>query len=94
MTILSVGIILFLIFAISLRWLYVVYLTQAWEEACVVYMVECKEPINIAEYMETWPIWLMVGYFWVFDFRVFIVHQEKMDILLDYFKEKGRVGGK
>ena len=94
MTILPIVLILIGFFAISLRWLYVVYLTQAWEEACVVYMVECKEPININEYMETWPIWLMVGYFWVLDYRTFIVNQDKMSKLLDFFQEKSRMAGK
>ncbi len=78
-----------IIAALSARALFMLYLKARWEEVCVLYILQTGEPANkITEYIETWPNWLIVGYFWVWDFRPFIVHQDSLKKILDYFAAK------
>jgi len=85
-----IGLALVLLF----RYLAADYLARSWLAVCVLY-VGAKSKENdwnstesldkVRDYAAVWPIRLMVCYFWIWDFRRFIVNQDEMNNIVDYF---------
>ena len=76
------------------------YLADAWYIVCVTYAAEkmrddgwdARRAVRaIEEYSAIWPIFHIVIHFWIWDFRYFVINQDKMQIILDYFVEKRKV---
>jgi len=73
-----------------------------WLEVCVKYVIitnfnknltETEQNYLIDEYSQVWPLQSIIPRIWIWDFRNFIVDQENMKKILDFFREIRRIKG-
>lgn len=69
------------------RYLYMTMLIRWWEEICVLYIVKSGEHhMNVNQYAEVWPMWLILGHIWEWDIARFIVDQDSINRILSYLE--------
>lgn len=77
-----------------IRWLWLYYILYCWRQVCdTYYMIHYGEfgQQDYDRYIKVWPQWSILTYFWVWDFRRFIVNQTDMENILDYFAQGRKV---
>jgi hypothetical protein len=75
-----------------IRGAYIKYIITCWKEVCAIYVLENKEtPNEFLLYTETWPFYTMLFNILIWDCKTFIVNQEELEKILDFFMEKGKV---
>lgn len=81
-------------FGLYFRYLYLLYMSDAWEQACAMYVVLNNEnQYQMARYIETWPRWRMVLEVLQWDYSAFIVDQAAMKKVLDFLIARVKIVG-
>ncbi len=72
---------------LAFRYLYMAMMVRWWQEVCVLYVKRAGEHhTKIPGYIAVWPMYLMMGYVWEWDFARFIVDQESAAKILKYLE--------
>lgn len=80
--------------SLLIRTLFVIYMKKCWHEVCLLYILSnIDSRHDLDKYIETWPLYMMILYIWDWNFKSFIVNQEEMTIILDFFREQFKVKG-
>ncbi len=83
-----------------LRYIWMRYLTLSWLSVCIFYVVECAaqedwddrtKVLRLCDCAAVWPMRLMMGYFWIWDFRRFIIDQTSMHNILDFYAQRAKL---
>ncbi len=74
------------------RYLYMSMMRRWWEEAVVLYVIGAKvHHTKVVGLIAIWPMHLIMGYVWEWDFARFIVDQEGAKTVLDFLERSATV---
>lgn len=65
-----------------------------WQQVCIRYMFLNADKVDIPDfvrYVTLWPTHLMMAHFWIWNFDRFVVYQDDMQQILDFFTEQTKV---
>lgn len=76
--------------------MWAIYYAYLWRTVCQTYVVLqfVQDESTLSEYpayTRIWPYWSIITFFWVWDFKRFIVNQAEMQIVLDFFLNRDKV---
>ena len=87
---------------LGFRYVAAKYLIHTWREVCAYYVagrivldkLDSKDSVDkMIECSAVWPMSQIIGHFWIWDFRHFIINKTEMNLILDYFAPSGKVKG-
>lgn len=78
-----------IILILLIRTLVAWYICTGWKKLCVQYLLfnPSEENFNnFSSYTEMWPMHIIILEFWVWNFSKYIVNQDSMIKIIDFFK--------
>lgn len=86
-----------------LRYLIMDHMLVNWMAVCAVYVTlvgadegwdDRTKVRHLLNYAACWPMSQIMGHFWIWDFRHFVVDRESMPIILDFFSQRAKLKGR
>ncbi len=77
---------------IILRYFWLKDITKSWNEVVALYLIESGQKLENKEFDElsqTIPFYQMLITIWIWDFRKFLINQDGLSNIIDFYIEKG-----